>query len=123
MKVSVKNVVKLPLLKPWKWRIFPGSSYHFCIQATISWTPSALQEQVMHPLNRYDYYVSSNVELMISSYSIIYPPLWRNGTNVEPTHIGDLGTIFGLSSSVAGTSYTSVNTAMRHALSRWALWM
>ena len=77
----------------------------------------------MHPLNRYDYYVSSNIELMISSYSIIYLPLWRNGTNVEPTHIGDLGTIFGLSSSVAGTSYTSVNTAMRHALSRWALWM
>ena len=69
----------------------------------------------MRPLNRYDYYVSSNVELMISC--IIYPPLWRNGTNLNPTHIEDLGTIFGLSSSIAGTSFTNVNAAMKHALS------
>ena len=78
---------------------------------------------MMRPLNRYDYYVSSNVELIISPNSIIYPPLWRNGTNMNQTHIGDLGTIFGLSSSIAGTSYTNVNPAMKHALSRWALWM
>jgi hypothetical protein len=72
----------------------------------------------MCPLNRYDYYVSSDIELMFSSYSIIYPPLWRNGTNMNPTHIGDLGTNFGLSSSIAGMSYTNVNAAMKHALFR-----
>ena len=111
----------LPYRRPVNRLSYPN--YHFCLQGTISWTPSVLQEQMMRPLNRYDYYVSSNVELMISPNSIIYPPLWRNGTNMNQTHIGDLGTTFGLSSSIAGTSYTNVNPAMKHALSRWALRM
>lgn len=78
----------------------------------------------MHFRNRFDTHVSSNIELLvISSHSIICPPPWRNGTNMNPIHIGDLGTIFVPSFSIADTSFTSVNDAMKHALSRSALWM
>lgn len=98
--------------------LYPNHHFaYFMDSIAVDRTDDAFPESVRQPC-------SSNVELLvISSHSIICPAPWRNGTNMNPIHIGDLGTIFVPSFSIADTSFTSVNDAMKHALSRSALWM
>ena len=89
MKVSVKNVVKLPLLKPWKWRIFPTLG----ITLTM-----ALPQQQVYP---FDIPSISNLHPGIPAHVVHTLHLDENITNGDPIDILNTKRAQGVASSLA----------------------